>query len=100
MGKIFNYLGFVIFFYSEDHTPIHVHVRKNKRESKFEFHYTNGILKLVVKKIKSKKPLTEPEIKKVKTFLSRNDKAILQCWTDFFVLNKKPKFVIINKIIK
>ncbi|MBC8005509.1 MAG: DUF4160 domain-containing protein [Verrucomicrobia bacterium] len=27
MPKIFEYLGFVFFFYSNDHKPLHVHVR-------------------------------------------------------------------------
>ncbi|MEK7718360.1 MAG: DUF4160 domain-containing protein [Bacteroidota bacterium] len=28
MPKIFEYLGFVFFLYSNDHKPLHVHVKK------------------------------------------------------------------------
>ncbi len=29
MPKIYEYLGFIFFFYSNEHEPIHVHVIKN-----------------------------------------------------------------------
>ncbi len=34
MPKIFEYLGILIFFYSNEHEPIHVHAKKGEYESK------------------------------------------------------------------
>ena len=37
MPKIFEYLGILIFFYSNEHEPIHVHAKKGAYESKAKF---------------------------------------------------------------
>ena len=37
MPKIFEYLGIVIMFYSNEHEPIHVHGKFQAQESKAEF---------------------------------------------------------------
>ena len=42
MPKIFEYLGIVIFFYSNEHEPIHVHGNYNGLESKAEFFIVDG----------------------------------------------------------
>jgi hypothetical protein len=34
MPKIFKYLGIIVFFYSNEHEPIHVHAKKGEYESK------------------------------------------------------------------
>jgi hypothetical protein len=34
MPKIYEYLGILIFFYSYEHEPIHVHAKKGDNESK------------------------------------------------------------------
>ena len=42
MPKLFEYLGIGIFFYSNDHEPIHVHGRKGAFESKAEIILSHG----------------------------------------------------------
>ncbi|HWR32625.1 MAG TPA: DUF4160 domain-containing protein [Chitinophagaceae bacterium] len=37
MPKIFQYLNFIIRFYTNDHLPVHVHVQLQQREMKVEF---------------------------------------------------------------
>ncbi|MGI4734767.1 MAG: DUF4160 domain-containing protein [Janthinobacterium lividum] len=37
MPKLYEYLGLIIFFYSNEHEPIHVHGQYDGRESKAEF---------------------------------------------------------------
>ena len=44
MPKIFEYFGFVFFFYSNEHEPIHVHVTHKGCQSIFELIMDNGIL--------------------------------------------------------
>ena len=36
MPKIYEYFGFVFYFYSNEHEPIHVHVIHNQQETIFE----------------------------------------------------------------
>jgi len=38
MPKIFEYLGILIFFYSNEHEPIHAHGKYDSSESKAEFY--------------------------------------------------------------
>ena len=42
MPKIYEYLGIVIFFYANDHEPIHVHAKSGSCESKAEFIIVDG----------------------------------------------------------
>ncbi|HCG5141951.1 TPA: DUF4160 domain-containing protein, partial [Vibrio parahaemolyticus] len=38
MPKIYEYLGIVLFFYSNEHEPIHIHGKFQGKESKAEIH--------------------------------------------------------------
>ena len=44
MPKLYEYLGIIIFFYSNEHEPIHVHGRYGEFESKIEIILKNGIV--------------------------------------------------------
>ncbi len=58
MPKIYEYLGILIFFYSNDHEPIHVHAKKGEFESKAEFYIINGeISEIIIKNISGVRPL-------------------------------------------
>ena len=53
MPKIFEYLGILIFFYSNEHEPIHVHGKYDGFESKAEFYIVDGkIVEIKIKAIK------------------------------------------------
>jgi Domain of unknown function (DUF4160) len=65
MPKIFEYLAYIIRFYSNDHLPIHVHVQIEQRESKAEFLFLEKDIKILFKKIKGKQPLTLAEAKEI-----------------------------------
>ena len=45
MPEIFRIFGFRFFFYSDDHLPIHVHVKNGDGEAKFEIATEQIILK-------------------------------------------------------
>ena len=57
MPKIFQYLNYVIRFYTNDHLPIHVHVQIQDREVKVEFRISGENITLLFKKVKGKTPL-------------------------------------------
>ena len=66
MPKIYEYLGIVIFFYSNEHNPIHVHGEHDGKESKAEFIIKNG--RVVNIKIKPKRPRRGLEGSDLKNF--------------------------------
>jgi hypothetical protein len=78
MPKIFEYLGILIFFYSNEHEPIHVHAKKGEFESRAGFYIIDGIIsEIKVTSIKGAKPLMGKELKDLEIFLQRySDKII------------------------
>lgn len=54
MPKLYEYLGFIFYFYSHEHLPIHMHVKKADRESKCKIYYDKEVY-LKWKKVTDKK---------------------------------------------
>ncbi len=101
MPKIFEYLGIIVFFYSNEHEPIHVHSKKAEYESKAQFYLKNGIIyEIKISNIKGVKPLKGKELNHFKDFLSVYGDKIVKKWIDYFVYHKDVKFEKINKKIK
>ena len=101
MPKIFEYLGIIIFFYSNEHEPIHVHAKFNDMESKAEFFIVDGkIVEIRIKAVNNSKPLTGVKLKDFENFLENYSERIVEKWIDYFVLHKDIKFERINKKIK
>jgi hypothetical protein len=97
MPKIFEYLGIIVFFYSNEHEPIHVHGRHNGCESKAEFYIVNGkIQEIVVKSVKGYKPLSGVKLKDFKLFLEVYGNKIVEKWIDYFVYHRNIEFEKIN----
>ena len=44
MPKIYEYFGFIFYFYSNEHEPIHVYVSLGDKESIFDLIMSNGEL--------------------------------------------------------
>lgn len=101
MPKIFEYLGILIFFYSNEHEPIHVHGRHNGCESKAEFYIVDGkIIEIKIKLVIGSKPLTGNKLKDFEVLLENYADKIVQKWIDYFVYHKNIEFEKINKRIK
>jgi len=101
MPKIFEYFGIVIFFYSNEHEPIHVHARKGEFESKAEFYIINGeISKIIVKSISGAKPLKGKDLKDFEVLLEEYSDKIIEKWINYFVFHREIKFEKITKRIK
>ncbi len=91
----------MIFFYSNEHEPIHVHGKYDRFESKAEFYIISGkIVEIKIKPVKGNKPLADKKLKDFKDFLEIYADQIVQKWIDYFVLHKDVKFEKINKRIK
>jgi len=101
MPKIFEHLGILIFFYSNEHEPIHVHAKYDGLESKAEFYIVGGkIVEIKIKSIKGLRPLTGSKLKDFEDFLELYSDKIVQKWIDYFVYHKDVEFEKINNRIK
>lgn len=101
MPKIFEYLGIIVFFYSNEHEPIHVHGKFGRYESKAEFFIVNcKIEEIKIKPIKGAKPLDGNKLKDFKVFLEAYADRIVEKWISYFVYHKDVEFERINTRIK
>lgn len=100
MPKIFQYLSYIIRFYTNEHLPIHVHVQIQDREIKVEFVFSEDELILIFKKVKNKTPLTEAEAKEVSVFLKQYHKQIIDKWNKMFVYHQQVNCEVINVKLK
>jgi hypothetical protein len=98
MPKIFEYFGFIFYFYSNEHEPIHVHVMHGAKESIFDIIMMNGELSEVrVREKKGAEPLSDKEKRTAEAFISKYHKNIIDKWVKFFVLKQVVRSTNIRK---
>jgi len=91
----------LIFFYSNEHEPIHVHAKYDGFESKAEIYIVNGkISEIRIKPVKGYRPLEGGSLKNFEEFLEHYADRIVQKWIDYFVYHKDIKFEKISRRIK
>ena len=83
MPKIFEYFGFIFYFYSNEQEPIHVHVQHSGKESVFELIMMDG----------NKDKHTASE------FIEKYHKNIIDKWVKFFIMKKAVRSTNITKKI-
>ncbi len=99
MPKIYEYFGFVFFFYSNEHEPIHVHVKKGGNEIVFEIIMDNGNLSKIIRRECSGGSLSEKDIAIAYKFIEKYWKNIVSKWVNFFVMKKKVRSTTITQKI-
>lgn len=99
MPKIFEYFGFVFFFYSNEHEPIHVHVLKGEMDLVLDIILEDGMLKDIVRRKGSMASLKEKDAKTAEEFVRKYYKNIVDKWIKFFVLKKAIRSTKITKKI-
>ncbi|MEM9831775.1 MAG: DUF4160 domain-containing protein [Bacteroidota bacterium] len=93
MPKLYEYLGIIIFFYSNEHEPIHVHARYSEFESKAEIIVVDGIVEeIIITNVRGRKPLKRKELNNLKKFLGHYSDAIVDKWVDYFVYHRGIDF--------
>jgi hypothetical protein len=101
MPKIFEYLGILMFFYSNEHEPIHVHARKGEFESKAEFYIIDGkIAEIRITNIKGALPLRGKDLKDFEEFLDKFADKIVEKWITYFIYHKEVDFERITRRLK
>jgi len=89
----------VIFFYSNEHEPIHVHARKGEFESRATIVLVEGVInKVVISNVKGRQPLKGKDLKNFREFMTHYSEEIVEKWVDYFVYHKKVDFRKISKL--
>ena len=93
MPAIYEYFGLLFMFYSNEHNPVHVHVRCGEYENAYELIIDNGkLIALRKRKIKGKNQLPKVKAKQAEKLIAKYANEILQKWFDYFILNKEIDF--------
>ena len=101
MPKLYEYLGLIILFYSNEHEPLHVHGKYQGMESKAEFIIDNGkIVEIRFGPVKGKRSLDPVQLKNFQTIVAHYAEEIVQKWIDYFVLHKPLKTEKITRILR
>src|ERR1700722_17134350 len=86
MPKLYEYFGLRVYFYANEHKPIHVHGFYQGRESKAEIVIENGVIvRIRVRTVSGMKPLTGQPLADFKLLTARKAEDIVQKWIEFFV---------------
>ena len=92
MPEIFEYFGLIFYFYSNEHDPIHVHVKKGDKETIFELIIYNDVLtEIKTRKRRGKEILPIADEKKAKDFIIVYTDEIVKKWMKSFVLKSEVK---------
>ena len=101
MPKIYEYFGFIFFFFSNEHEPIHVHVMKSGCQTVFELILMDGELQEIRTRSESGYPLlNEKDKATAEEFIRAYYKNIVEKWMNFFVLKKRVRCTQITKKVK
>ena len=101
MPKIYEYFGFIFFFFSNEHEPIHVHVIKSEKQTVFELILMDGELIEIRRRSEAGYiPLEEKDAKTAEDFIRAYYRNIVEKWKNFFVLKKKVRCTQITKKVK
>ncbi len=76
MPEIFRKHGFIFFFYTNEHLPIHVHVRKGDGEAKFIIQDEVILYSSMKMKVK--------ELKKAEKLVIQHKELIIDTWINYF----------------
>jgi len=98
MAKIYSYAGILFFLYTDDHTPIHVHVRYQGNEFRafITFGERGGINKVEWKRVKGN--LTAQVKAKAEDLFRARSRDIRKKWNDIHILHKHVKPVAILRL--
>jgi len=77
MPEIFRLFGLRFFFYSDEHLPVHVHVKNGDGEAKFEI-ASDGII------LKQSWGMKSKDLKMAENLILQHQDLILDHWIKYF----------------
>lgn len=101
MPKLYEYLGLVVFFYSNEHEPIHVHIEYGNYVTIAELYLNDGkVIEIVYKSKGSLEMLPSKQLKHAKELIEAKKDDIVEKWVDYFVKKKRISPTAITKRLK
>lgn len=101
MPKLYIYFGLVVYFYTNEHEPIHVHGDFRGQEAKAEIIFRNGkITKIIFRNVAGKPPLVGARLRDFKRLVNVKADEIVIRWIDYFVKNVHHKPEVITRKLK
>ncbi len=101
MPKLYDYFGLVFLMFSNEHSPIHVHVRYGATESILELVIMDGeVVDVVFRKLGNKRMLPPAKQREAEAFVRVKAKDIARKWNEYFVLHQQVSPERITKRIK
>ncbi len=99
MPTIYQYLGIIFRFWSNEHDPVHIHAEYKGAIIIVLLYVQNGVVTHV--RYKEEKDKFPPaKIKDLKTFVSKNKSTLAFAWTQYFEYKVRMKPIIITRRIK
>ncbi|HEY5346053.1 MAG TPA: DUF4160 domain-containing protein [Verrucomicrobiae bacterium] len=101
MPKLYEYFGLRVYFYANDHEPVHVHGFYQGRENKAELVIVNGVVVSIrIFPVAGMKPLTGNARANFELLVSRRAEDIVEKWVEFFVHRRPVNVEIITRKLK
>ena len=101
MPKLFEYMGIIVLFYSNEHEPVHVHGKYQRKESRAELIIKNGkVVDIIYSSVGGRRPLDGAQFADFKTLVGHYAQEIVNKWVEYFVLHKKIEPKRITRRIK
>jgi len=95
------YFGLVVYFYTNEHEPIHVHGEYQGREAKAEIILRNGrVTRIDFSDVAGMPPLEGPKLAAFKKLVRAKADDIVERWIDYFVRNIRQKPEIITRKLR
>lgn len=96
MPNLYIYCGITIFFWSNEHKPIHVHGEIGGAEIKASIHMEEGKITRIT--YEEKKGKFKPnDLKNFKKFMKEFKYILVEKWCDYFVKGITPECVAITR---
>lgn len=101
MPQLYEYFGLSVFFYTNEHQPIHVHGRFQGCHARAEIILQEGkVLRIVFSNVKGKAPLTRAKMKDFRILVRAKADDIVRRWVEYFVFQKHNTPEIITRKLK
>ena len=101
MPKLYEYFGLRVYFYANEHEPVHVHGFYQGRESKAELVIENGmVVGIRILSVAGMKPLNAKVLADFKLLVHRRSDEIVRKWIDFFVHHRQIETEVITRKLK
>src|SRR5437016_234452 len=101
MPKLYEYFGLVVFFYTNEHEPIHVHGEFQGGYARAEIFLKEGkVVRIIFSNIRGKRPLPTGKMKDFRNLVRAKADDIVRRWVEYFVFKKHNKPETITRKLK